>query len=241
MGDDQIIRCHPAAPGSSGQTVETPCLNQTGSAKRDGETADAVTLCDAAPQQPERAKTQEHINESERSVTPREIRPSPALLKSIEALVEGEKIAVMKAARHYARGTSHDPDDLIHEAIARILEGRRIWPPGLPAVQFFCGVMRSIAWEWRCDRRSEAPQTDDIEANPAGVDQALDADRIVALFDDDPVAKRMVLAMMEGARGEELQIISGLLDKKEYQTKRTKIRRRIEKISGPWKGGSNGA
>jgi hypothetical protein len=53
--------------------------------------------------------------------------------------------------------------------------------------------------------------------------------KIIALFDDDAVAKKMVLGMMDGARGEELQAISGL-GKTEYESKRTKIRRRIEKF-----------
>jgi hypothetical protein len=37
----------------------------------------------------------------------------------------------------------------------------------------------------------------------------------------------MVAAMMDGARGEELQAISGL-GKVAYESKRTKIRRRVE-------------
>ena len=57
----------------------------------------------------------------------------------------------------------------------------------------------------------------------------IDALKIVMLFDDDPVAQKIVVGMMEGARGEELEQASGL-DKTEYESKRKKIRRRIEKL-----------
>ena len=58
---------------------------------------------------------------------------------------------------------------------------------------------------------------------------SIDLVKIVQLFDDDPVAQRVVIAMMEGARGQELQDLSGLA-KTEYESKRRKIRRRIEKL-----------
>ena len=58
----------------------------------------------------------------------------------------------------------------------------------------------------------------------------IDAVKVIALFDDDPVAQAIVRGMMEGARGQELQDLSGL-DKTDYESKRTKIRRRVEKLS----------
>jgi RNA polymerase sigma-70 factor (ECF subfamily) len=152
----------------------------------------------------------------------------PELVAAIARIADGEKMAIMKIARMYARGATYDHDDLVHEAFARVLEGRRIWPPNLPAVSFFGGVLRSIAWEWRRDRHGDAPLVEE-PSESGSAEAALDARNIVALFDDDPVAKRIVLAMMEGVRGEELQSISGL-NKTEYQSKRTKIRRRIDKF-----------
>src|SRR5262249_21363814 len=140
----------------------------------------------------------------------------PELVAAIAQLTAGEKIAIMKIARLYARGTPFDHEDLIHEAFARVLEGRRTWPPHLSAVKFFGGVLRSIAGEWRRDRHGEVP-TVEPATHPGAPDAALDAQRVVALFDDDPVAKRIVLAMMEGARGEELQAVSGL-NGTEYQS-----------------------
>lgn len=57
----------------------------------------------------------------------------------------------------------------------------------------------------------------------------LDAQKIIAIFDDDPIAQKIVIAMMKGSRGEELREISGLTQT-EYENKRTKIRRRLEKV-----------
>jgi DNA-directed RNA polymerase specialized sigma24 family protein len=201
--DDGQSTHSPVMPETSGQRVKIQRLNQIGSAEmRGGAFMDAVT-------------------------SPRDAS-QPELVAAIVQLTAGEKIAIMKIARLYARGTPFDHDDLVHEAFARVLEGRRIWPGHLPAVRFFGGVLRSIAWEWRRERHGEVPPVE--TATPAGgPDAALDAAKIVSLFDDDPVAKRVVLAMMEGARGEELQAVSGL-NRTEYQSKRTKIRRRIDKF-----------
>jgi DNA-directed RNA polymerase specialized sigma24 family protein len=149
---------------------------------------------------------------------------------AVRSLSPGDKTALVKIARFYAQKTPYDHEDLLQEAICRVLGGARVWPRDVPAVPFLWGVVRSIAWEWKREL---------IEAVPVGADPAceerraiagLDVARIIALFDDDPVARMMVRAMMEGARGQELQELSGL-DKTEYESKRTKIRRRIEKFA----------
>jgi hypothetical protein len=57
----------------------------------------------------------------------------------------------------------------------------------------------------------------------------IEVKRIMSLIDDDPIAQKIVVGMMEGARGEELQQASGL-SPTEYESKRRKIRRRIEKL-----------
>ena len=74
-----------------------------------------------------------------------------------------------------------------------------------------------------------ATPSTDLEMEERNANAAIDAAKIVALFDDDPVARNMVAAMMDGARGEELQAISRL-GKVAYESKRTKIRRRVEKF-----------
>ena len=148
---------------------------------------------------------------------------------AIRALAAADKIALMKIARLYARKTPYDHEDLLQEAMCRVLSGARAWPRDLAALPFLWGVVRSIAWEWR----NETPDAMPDGADPAGEERraiaGLDVAKIIALFDDDPAAQSIVRGMMEGARGAELQELSGL-DKTDYESKRTKIRRRIEKL-----------
>jgi hypothetical protein len=135
----------------------------------------------------------------------------------------------MKIARLYARRTPYDHEDLIHEAFTRVLSGRRTWPRHVDATMFLGGVIRSIAWEWRCERPCDEPKRTDNASEERNANAAIDAGKIIAIFDDDSVTRRMIIAMMDGAKGEELQAISGL-SKMEYESKRTKIRRRIDKF-----------
>jgi len=150
--------------------------------------------------------------------------------KALKALSDGDKTALIKIARAYAARTCYGHEDLLQEAICRVLSGARAWPRDVPALAFLAGVMRSIAWEWRSPPQGEAPDAADPRSGEGGAIAAIDIGKIVALFDDDPVAQKIVIGMMEGARGQELQDLCGL-SKTEYESKRTKIRRRIEKLS----------
>jgi DNA-directed RNA polymerase specialized sigma24 family protein len=162
--------------------------------------------------------------------------PAAAVLSAAEAaaavrsLTATDKTALIKIAWLYARKTPYDHEDLLQEALCRVLAGTRAWPRDLAAVPFLWGVVRSIASEWK----RQPPDPEPERADPDGEERrriaGIDAVRIVALFADDPVAQIIVRGMMEGARGQELQELSGL-DKTDYESKRTKIRRRIEKLS----------
>jgi hypothetical protein len=94
---------------------------------------------------------------------------------------------------------------------------------------FLGGVIRSIAWEWKSEGPLDTVPSTDLKMEERNANTAIDAAKIVALFEDDAIARNMVAAMMGGARGEELQAISGL-GKVAYESKRAKIRRRIEKF-----------
>jgi DNA-directed RNA polymerase specialized sigma24 family protein len=149
---------------------------------------------------------------------------------AVRSLTVADKTALAKIAMLYAKKTPYDHEDLLQEALCRVLGGARAWPRNVPALPFLWGVVRSIAWEWKSRPVERAPEG----ADPAGEERraiaGLDLVRIIALFDDDPVAQAIVRGMMEGARGQELQELSRL-DKTDYESKRTKIRRRIEKLS----------
>jgi hypothetical protein len=162
--------------------------------------------------------------------------PSTAILsqaeavKTLKALTDGDKTALMKIARAYATKTSYGYEDLFQEAICRVLGGTRAWPRGVPVLSFLAGVMRSIAWEWKSEPHGEARDAADPRSGEGRAIASIDVVKIIALFDDDPMAQKIVIGMMEGARGQELQELSGL-SKTDYESKRTKIRRRIEKLA----------
>ena len=65
--------------------------------------------------------------------------------RALASVSEGEKIALMKIARLYARKTPYDKEDLVQEAFARVLAGRRAWTKGTGPVLFLGGVIRISA------------------------------------------------------------------------------------------------
>jgi hypothetical protein len=70
----------------------------------------------------------------------------------------------------------------------------------------------------------------DYEGKEArGIQAGIDVERILTLFDDDPIAKTILIGIAKGRRGEDLERESGL-SSTEYQSKLKKIRRRIEKL-----------
>jgi DNA-directed RNA polymerase specialized sigma24 family protein len=148
---------------------------------------------------------------------------------AIRALSVADKTALMKLARLYAKRTPYDHEDLLQEAVCRVLAGARAWPRHVAALPFLWGVVRSIAWEWKTEFVERDAAATDFNGEERRAIASLDVVKVLALFDDDPAAQIIVRGMMEGARGQELQQLSGL-DKTDYESKRTKIRRRIEKL-----------
>ena len=150
---------------------------------------------------------------------------------AIKLLTAAEKTKIIKIAAEYAKMTPYEAKDLYQEAWLRAIDGRRKWPRGLPATKFFWGVMRSIAWEWKRNPLNKDIE-DNIEDPTAGERKLLDRNHVMEIieaFDDDPIAQKIVVAMMKGARGEELLKLSGL-SPTDYESKRKKIQRRIEKL-----------
>lgn len=65
-------------------------------------------------------------------------------------------------ARVWAAGLrQQDADDLLNEALDRVLSGRRPWPIDVPLPAFLSQVMRSIASQWRQEDRREPLQEDE--------------------------------------------------------------------------------
>ena len=163
----------------------------------------------------------------------------------ISSLTAGERTKLIKTASYYAwkgRISFEEPDELFHEAICRVLAGKREWPRDLEKLRFLAGVIKSIAGDRKrvlrqtvlLDEEREVREARrglmDYEGTEARAIRAkLDVKRIMTLFDDDPIAQKILKAMADGTRGEDLEQASGL-SSTEYESKRRKIRRRIEKL-----------
>src|ERR1700704_100345 len=100
--------------------------------------------------------------------------PAHEIIREIKALRDGEKIAIVKIARLYARKTRYEYEDLLQEAYSRALDGRRAWTWGVPAVLFFGGVIRSLAWEWKNEFVNEEIDIGDEGAQERGTIAKID-------------------------------------------------------------------
>jgi hypothetical protein len=129
------------------------------------------------------------------------------IVQAIQALGDGEKTALAKIARLYAGKTPYDHADLLQEALCRALGGERKWPKSVPPVLFLGGVIRSIAWQWRQKELwSQSGTPDDVPTGPAQ-EWALFLDEFIASFTDDPVAQKVLMAVMAGNKGQELLVL----------------------------------
>jgi RNA polymerase sigma-70 factor (ECF subfamily) len=161
---------------------------------------------------------------------PQKYLSPPEVGEAIKSLQDHEKSQLVKVAKSNAPGTHYTYEDLLQECFVRVLEGRRPWPRAIPLVAFLGGVIRSIAWDKRRRELSEQPALADLAS--AACDPIAESKskvrEIVNLFSDDPIAQIILKGMMEGLRGREAQKASGL-DETGYESKRKKIRRRIER------------
>jgi DNA-directed RNA polymerase specialized sigma24 family protein len=83
-------------------------------------------------------------------LTPGEVR------RLIGRLRGPDLVRLAALARVWVTGLrQHDADDLLNEALDRVLSGRRPWPIDVPLPAFLSQVMRSIASQWRHEDRRE--------------------------------------------------------------------------------------
>ena len=139
--------------------------------------------------------------------------------------------------------------DLLHEAIARTLDGTRQWPKEVSIIVFLRETMRSIASDhWRRESRSPVlmesqlrDTSDDVEgsvletvadpvASPerdAAVSEALS--QIKLAFSGDPKALRVIVGMAMGKSPREIQE-EGQMDARQYASTQRRIRRTLARL-----------
>jgi DNA-directed RNA polymerase specialized sigma24 family protein len=172
-------------------------------------------------------------------------RSRDEIATAIRSFTPADLARLKMVARKYAFGRPIEPDDLLHEAYARALDSR-MCPAHVSVVKFLAETMRSIAHgeAEKVENRATFVPIDGDEAS-AVPDPGDDAEarlittewmercikvhaEIVALFDDDPIAKLVLEGAMDELTAEEVRDLTGL-DKTAYDSKRKLIRRRINK------------
>ena len=172
---------------------------------------------------------------------PRRTPAAQALARSL--VTQMDLLRLKTIARLYARGLPPEVgwSDLLQEAFARVLDGSRKCPAGLPLTAFLAGVMRSLrAQHCRRARKFSArlpragAEFDPGEPGSEACDPAPDPERslsalqelaqIERLFMDDQRARQVIQGMYEGCSPEEICSRYDL-SKSEYDSTRRRMRR----------------
>jgi RNA polymerase sigma-70 factor (ECF subfamily) len=147
-------------------------------------------------------------------------------------------------AKLYARGLPSDVDweDLVQEALTRVLVGTRVTPADVPPVAFIAGVMRSLRSEHRrrfLRQRRQGADHQDAPADSRNLDVRDDSalpERILSarqelmqvciLFADDPQVLGIIEGLAEGLEPEQIRNRLGLTTTA-YDTARRRMRRAL--------------
>jgi RNA polymerase sigma-70 factor (ECF subfamily) len=172
-----------------------------------------------------------------------------AVARALDAMSDADLLRLRALARLRARALPPciHWSDLLHEALARALDGSRQWPAGVPLLAFLAGVMRSLCTEiWR-QRRREAELLaagPDGEADPhEPVCAAPDQERVLAasdavaalyrLFAGDGVALRILSGLANGLTAEEIRATHAM-SAIDYDTARRRMRRALLRAGLSW-------
>jgi DNA-directed RNA polymerase specialized sigma24 family protein len=145
-------------------------------------------------------------------------------------------------ARTWATGLrQYDPDDLLNEALDRVLSGRRPWPSDVPLPAFLSQVMRSIASQWRREDRREPLKEDETGVfeerghNPAPCYEMDDLiSRMRHALAGDPAALGVLEHLLADSEREEAQAVLGM-DTTQYDAARRRmVRHLFEAFHSGW-------
>ena len=175
-------------------------------------------------------------------VDTRVLRPTESAL-ALKLVSEMDLLRLKAIARLHARGMPPDVgwEDLLQEALTRVLTGARRIPAGVAPVAVIAGIMRSLRSEhWRrfgaACRRKDAPseyrayRTRELALRDAAPDperSLIAAEELAAierLFAADPLALAILDALGQGLAAEQIRRQLSLT-KTEYDSARKRIRR----------------
>lgn len=158
-------------------------------------------------------------------------------------VTEIDLLRLKTIARLHARGLLPDIswEDLLQEALMRVLTGARRIPAGVAPVVFIAGIMRSLRSEyWQCSGpapprkyaasgyrsyRTSELALEDSAPDPERSLIAMEELRVIErLFADDPVVLRILDALGAGLSAEQIRSTLGL-SKTDYDSARKRMRR----------------
>lgn len=173
------------------------------------------------------------------------------LAAAIDALSDIELVRLKALARLWSRDLPGGLgwSDILHEAIARVLDGSRSWPADVPILAFLSGVMRSICNDhWRRARLEQRllVSRDDPDQRrwpSEEADEVPDPERVLAaaqtlanvsrLFEDDPLALKIIAGMADGLAAREICGVHGMSEL-DYDTTRRRMRRTLLRHQQNW-------
>lgn len=164
----------------------------------------------------------------------RVLRPTETAL-ALKLVGEMDLLRLKTIARLHARGLPPDVgwEDLLQEALTRLLTGARRIPQGVAPVAFIAGVMRSLRSEhWRrfgAGRRrachtSEAALREAAQDPERSLIAAEELKAIERLFADDRIVLGIIDALGEGLSAEQIRAQLALT-RTEYDSARKRMRR----------------
>ncbi len=174
------------------------------------------------------------------------ILPPAETALALRLIGEIDLLRLKTIARLYARGLPPDVawDDLLQEALTRVLVGSRKQPEGVTMVAFLAGIMRSLKAEhWRRSRKGAASpdvlQIDAVNEGPRelalqdqapGPERSLSAQQeiiaIKQLFAKDHVALKIIDGLGHGLSAEQIRVAAGL-SRTVYDSARRRMRRTL--------------
>lgn len=169
-------------------------------------------------------------------------------LGELQKLSETDKSRLLLFAKGRCLACRFEPEDLLHEAITRTLEGVRNCPVGIEIKTYLYNTMRSISHsELKSLGRhgevsltiefddSESHQLDVPDDNPtpedealAGIESARVRNEVFSLFKDDDIAQFILECWTEEMTAEETRDVADM-DHVAYASKLRKIWRRLNK------------
>ncbi len=179
------------------------------------------------------------------TIVKKEYYSAEEIEQQIHNLSNIDLLRLQKIANKYTGNHELKADDLIQEAVCRILAGeRKKWPVDLPILSFIAGIMKSIAYD---ERRKRAPvirydedQLNSIKSEDAAIDEKLITEEehkevqekfkvLEKYLSDDEEVLLVIMHLSEEHTPSQI-MADEKWEKRQYDTIRRRMRRKINKL-----------